>query len=70
MSEVEKLKNIAMNTKLYSWERTKAVETLGEIGTKEAMMALLDIAGCDELYSWERDHALTLAREILRKTKE
>lgn len=65
--EVEKLKKIAINTNLNAWERAKARETLGEIGNREAMLALMDIAGNEELYAWERDQALTLARQILKK---
>lgn len=65
--EVEKLKKIAINTNLNAWERTKARETLGEIGNREAMLALMDVAGIEQLYAWERDQSLTLARKILKK---
>lgn len=65
--EVEKLKKIAVNTNLNAWERTKARETLGEIDNREAMLALMDVAGVEELWAWERDQALTLARKILKK---
>jgi len=68
LSEVEKLKGIATNTKLYAWERVKAVEGLNEVGTREAMLALLDVAGCEEVNSWERTAALDKARELLKQT--
>ena len=67
MSEVEKLKAIATNTKLNSWERVKAQDALSEVGNREAMLALMDVAGSEKLYSWERDAALTKAREILKR---
>lgn len=69
MSEaVEKLKALATNKKLYSWEREKAIEALADMGNKEAVLALLDIAGDEWLWYWERELALSKAREIL-KTK-
>jgi hypothetical protein len=70
MSEVGKLKEVAKNKKLHYWERMKATDTLGELGTKEALLALLEIAGDDGLYYWERELALSKAREIIRKTRE
>lgn len=68
MSEVDKLKHIATNTNLNSWERVRAVEGLKEVGTHKAMLALLDVAGYEELYAWERAAALAKARELLKQT--
>lgn len=62
--EVEKMKKIATNDKLHTWERTKAVEALSEIGSKEVMLALLDIAGTEMLYAWERDHTLYSSAQL------
>jgi len=64
--EVEKLKVLATNMALKSWERHEAIETLAEIGNREASLALLDIANNQELESWEREFALSKAREIIR----
>ena len=63
--EVEKLKTIATNKQLNDWERQQATRTLGDIGSKEAALALLDIANDEGLYHWERQLALSKAREIL-----
>ncbi len=67
--EVEKLKTIATNKELPSYEREEAIEALGDIGNREAALALLDIANDKELHSYEREHALSKAREILRVRK-
>lgn len=64
--EVEKLKLLATNKKLNYWERAKATDTLADIGSKEAALALLDIANDDGLLYWERELALSRAREIIR----
>ena len=67
--EVEKLKTIATNKELYSYEREEATRALGDIGSKEAALALLDIANDKGLYSYERELALSKAREILSAEK-
>lgn len=64
--EVEKLKNLATNIELLSSEREKAIEALGDIVTKEAALALLDIAGDTRLLASEREKALDQARKILK----
>lgn len=64
--EVEKLKVLATNKRLNSWEREKATQTLADIDSKEAALALLDIANDDGLHSWEREFALSKAREIIK----
>ena len=63
--EVEKLKILATNKQHYYWEREEAIRALGDIGSKEAALALLDIANDRGLYYWERELALSKAREIL-----
>ncbi|MCK4362789.1 MAG: hypothetical protein KAW13_05855 [Dehalococcoidia bacterium] len=63
--EVEKLKILATNKQHYYWEREEAIRALGDIGNKEAALALLDIANDRGLYYWERELALSKAREIL-----
>ncbi|GAI10772.1 unnamed protein product [marine sediment metagenome] len=69
MGEIEKLKAMAVNIHRRSWERVKAQEALLEVGTKEAMLALLDIASIETLYEWERDSALTKARKLIKEQK-
>lgn len=67
--EVEKLKTLATNKDLNYWEREQATRALGDIGNKEAALALLDIAKDIELNYWERELALSKARGILTTKK-
>jgi len=67
--EVEKLKTLATNKQLNSYERENAIRALGDIGDRKAALALLDIANDRGLYSYERELALSKAREILSAGK-
>jgi len=67
--EVEKLKTLATNKDLNYWEREQASRALGDIGSKEAALALLDVANDRGLYYWERELALSKARQILSAGK-
>ena len=67
--EVEKLKTIATNKQIYSFEREQAIRALGDIGNRKAALVLLDIANDRGLYSFERMLALSKAREILSAEK-
>ena len=64
--EVDKLKNLATNLELSPSEREKAIKALGDIVTKEAALALLDIASDSRLLPWERATAIDQARKILK----
>jgi len=64
--EVEKLKALATNTRLLPSERVKAIEVLGDIGTREALLALLDIGGQSALLPSERSFALGKVNEIIK----
>ena len=44
----------------------KAVELLGKVGTRDALLVLLELAARDELAPEERDMALRQARGIIR----
>jgi HEAT repeat protein len=65
--ELKKLANIATDMELASKLRTQAIDQLGEIGTHEALMILLNLAANDKLNIDERDRALKRAREIIKK---
>lgn len=67
--EVEKLKTLATNKQLHYWEREEAIRALGDIGSREVALALLDIANDRELFYWERELALSKARQILSAEK-
>jgi len=64
--ELKKLTAIAVDLGLSAEMRTKAIELLGNIGTHEALLALLDLAANDKLFREERERALKQAREIIR----
>lgn len=64
--ELKKLAAIAVDLGLSAEMRTKAIELLGNIGTHEALLALLDLAANDKLFREERERALKQAREIIR----
>ena len=65
--ELKKLANIATDMELASKLRTQAIDQLGEIGTHEALLVLLNLAANDKLNIDERDRALKRAREIIKK---
>ena len=65
-NEVQKLADIAADRELPADLRTKATEQLGNIGTHEALLALLNIIANQDLASEEREAALQEAREIIR----
>ncbi len=65
-SEITKLVNIATDMELATELRTKAMEQLGNLGTHEALLALLDLAANTALIREERELALKYAREIIR----
>ena len=69
MSETEKLKQIALNNVLEYSERMKAIDTLGKLQNKEAMLALLDVAKDGMTYS-ERMNAQDKVTRILDKLRD
>ena len=64
--EVKKLLAIASDMELTSEVRNKAVDAIGNIGTHEALLALLDLAANESLIKGERDRALKHARKIIK----
>ncbi|MDI6815211.1 MAG: hypothetical protein QMC90_03945 [Dehalococcoidales bacterium] len=65
-NELKKLAAIATDLELSAELRIKAMELLGRIGTHEALLALLELAGNERLIREERDFALKQAREIIK----
>ena len=65
-NQLKKLLAIATDLELAAELRTKAIELLGNIGTHEALLVLLDLAANNELIKEERDLALKYAREIIK----
>ena len=65
-AELKKLAAIATDLELAADMRIKAIELLGGIGTRDALLALLELAANEKLVSQERDLALKQAREIIK----
>ncbi|MFQ6121660.1 MAG: hypothetical protein ACE5LA_01180 [Dehalococcoidales bacterium] len=66
--ELKKLADIAADMKLPAELRTNAIKQLGNIASREALLALLELAANEGLITKERDLALKQAREIIKKT--
>jgi len=64
-TEIKKLTTIASDLELPSALRIKAIEQLGNIGTHEALLALLELAANEELIAEERELTLKHAREVI-----
>ncbi len=65
-TELKKLASIAADLELDAEMRMKAQGMIGRIGTREALLALLELAANEQLSVTERDTALKQAREIIR----
>jgi len=68
--ELKKLIAIATDLQLAADLRSNAIKQLGKIGTHEALLALLELAGNEHLIRKERDRALKQAREIIKSVHE
>ena len=65
--ELKKLASIATDMQLSGKMRTQAINQLGELGSHEALLVLLNLAANDKLNVEERDLALKKARDIVKK---
>ena len=66
--ELKKLATIAADMQLPADLRTKAIEQLGNMATRESLLALLELAANENLAISDRDRALKKAREVIKKT--
>ena len=64
--ELKKLAIIATDMELDAKLRTQAIELLGNMRTREALLVLLNLAADEKLNVEERDLALKRAREIIK----
>ena len=64
--DLKKLVAVATDLGLSAELRTKAVKLIGNIGTHDALLALLDLAANEKLTKGERERALKHAREIVK----
>lgn len=68
--ELRKLAQIATDTQLSSKMRDQAISQLGELGSHEALLVLLNLAANDRLTRDTRDLALKKARDIIKKSPQ
>ena len=64
--ELKKLVTVATDLGLSVELRTKAIGIIGNIGTHEALLALLSLVANEQLTKGERELALKQAREIVK----
>ena len=67
IDELKKLANIATDLQLASKMRIQAINLLGDMGSHESLLVLLNLVANDKLVIDERDLALKKAREIVKK---
>jgi hypothetical protein len=67
IDELKKLANIATDMQLAGKMRAQAIDQIGEIGTHESLLILLNLAANDRLNVGDRDLALKRARSIVKK---
>jgi len=65
-TELKKLIAIASDLELSAELRTKAIDLICNISSRDAFLALLDLAANETLLAEERDLALKRAREIIK----
>lgn len=66
VEELKKLARVATDMSLSSQSRTRIIQLLGNIGTQEALLILLDLARNENLSLSERDFAHRLATKIMK----
>lgn len=68
-NEIKKLAAIATDMDLSGDLRTNAVKSIGNIGTHEALLALLELVANEKLTTDERELALKQARNIVKSSR-
>ncbi len=67
--DLKKLFAVATDLGLPTKVRSDAIKFIGNIGTHEALLALLNLAANEQLTRGERELALKHAREIIRSSR-
>ena len=65
--ELKKLSTIATDLQMSNKMRMQAINTLGDMGSHESLLVLLNLVANDRLNIDERDLALKRARDIVKK---
>lgn len=68
-NELKKLAAIATDMELTPDLRAKAQETMGRMGTHQALLALLEVAANEKLNRGERELSLKYAMKIVKTGK-
>ena len=66
ITEIRKLSVIAIDMDLPGSMRSGAIKNMGNIGTRDALLALLDLAANEKLNAGERKLALKQADRIIK----
>ncbi|MEE8419796.1 MAG: hypothetical protein V3S02_06765 [Dehalococcoidales bacterium] len=67
--ELKKLIAVSTDLVMSAKLRTKSIELIGNIGTHEALLALLELAANDKLTRNERELTLKYAKNIIKSEK-
>jgi len=67
--ELKKLAAVASDLGLSAELRIKAIGLIGNVGTHEALLALLELVANDKLTRGERELALKQAKEIVKSSR-
>ena len=65
--EVKKLLGVATDLELSSELRTKAAKLIANVGTHDALVALLDLVANEKLTKNEREFAIKQVRELIKQ---
>lgn len=65
-SDLQKLVTVATDLGLFAKLRIKAIELIGNIGTHDALLVLLELVANEQLTKGERELALKYARNIVK----
>ena len=69
INELKKLSAIATDMDLSSNLRTNAVKSIGNIGTHDALLTLLELVANEKLNPNERELALKQAKNIIKSAR-
>ncbi len=69
-AELKKFSSIASDMQLTQDIRSKAIEQIARTGSREGLLALLELAANEKLPFKERDLALKVARDVIKKTTQ
>lgn len=67
--ELKKLVEVATGMEYPSKLRMEAIQAIGKIGTHEALLALLEMAGNEGLIRKERELALRFAMKVVKSSR-